>query len=482
MAIRDYLKVTADYFGARNPLDIATAAIQETQSDRLERYQLNWAYYLNRMYDADLIESIKGKGARRESENLYQKIKSLFNVCTQAGNLDAAAVLAPPVVVTSDTQAIERAIVDLWQRSQLQTQLYRLLLWGSVMGDVYLRLAGDVRQPKILIHSAQEFDVAYDPHDQDRLAYAELSYNYFEASGEMHTYTLAIYPDRYETLRDNQPYTFDSNPVDADEWERDDPLARQGLLPVVPVRLIDIGEVYGASTFAEVLPSLDAVNEIASQMADIIRINADPQLVAYHIKAGSLTKGEETKGQTNAWFINPPAGLPEGVTPRLEMLEWSGSIQNMTEFVDWCKGNVEEMLPEWHIKRVREQNNPSGYSVNLQLTELQIKLEGMRRQAIEALHRANAMAMVMMGKAQDIYDVSHDIECGSILPSDEEMEQRLALTDLTAGTISRAEYLRKRGYDNDEIPDLIQAADREKAQQMAEFANWPPDADDEDAV
>ncbi len=470
MAFRDYLRETASYFGVRNPLDLRASPLQESQSERLDRYQLNWAYYRNRMYDQELKAVLKGKAARRQYENLYAKIKPLFAVCPQVGDVDAAAVLAPPVVVTSDQSAIEAAIVDVWKRSQLQSRHGRAVLWGAVMGDVYFRVAGEDNAPRILAHSPQEMDVVYDPHDADRIEQAILSYNYYEPNGQRRTYTLRIYATHYETYRDGELFTYPDNPFDTPQWERTDPLAKLGIIPVVHLKLIDVGEVYGDSTFQPALPMLDAVNEIASQMADIIRINADPQMVAYHVKDGDLTKGETTKGQTNIWYLNTSAAAKAaGMDPRIELLEWTGNIQGATQFIDWCKGNIEELLPEWHLKRIREQANPSGYSVSLQLTELQIKLAGMRRQAVEALHTANAYAMVQMGKATDPGDVGHDIECGEILPRDEEREQRMAVIDMGQSVITRAEYLKRVGYDSDEIAKLLKEKDEEALERAAMF-------------
>ena len=468
MSIRDSIHKLTTYSGARNVLDSAAAAFEETRQDRLRRYQLNWSYYLNQMYDPGLITTLSGKAARRSAENLYFKIKSLFNVCTQACDIDAAAILAPPVVVTANGN-LESNIVEVWKRSELQSRLSRLILYGAVYGDAYLRLADETTAPRIVIHPPTEFDITVNPFDPSEITQAELSYNFFTGSGlrTLRTYTLKITPDQYSTYLDDKPHDYDGRGA---AWDN-----TLGWIPVVPLRLIDDGDVYGVCTFQPVLAPLDAVNEIASQMADVVRMNADPQLVAYNIKAGALIKGEDTKGQTTVWYANGQSA--SDLQPKLELLEWSGSIQGLTEFLDWCKGNIEETIPEWHLKRVREQASPSGYSVSLQLTELQLKIAGMRRNAIEALRRINAMAMVASGKASDLADVSHDIEVGTILPRDQEMTQKLAAADLAVGAIDRIEYLQQRGHDRKEAERLIAAADVEREAMMMAGAAWPSDDD-----
>jgi hypothetical protein len=460
----------SDLTGTRNPLDLATVALQETRSERLIRYELNWAYYRNQMYDADIIDAVSGKAARRATEQLYAKIKAMYNVCTFCVNIDAAAVLAPPVVVTSESPALEAAIVDVWKWSKLQSHLQRLLLWGATYGDCYLRLAAEnTAQPRIVIHPPSEFDILVDPHNPETILRGELSYN-FDQGERRHTYTMYVYPDRYETYLDDEPYSF----IAGQPWQWPNTL---GFVPVVPLRLIDFGEVYGASTFQEVLPQLDAVNELTSQVAEIVRMHADPILIARNIKAGDITKGETTKGETKILYLNRQGGAD--VEASLEFLEWAGgNLQYATQFVQDVKHDIEEVLPEWHIKRVREQSAPSGYSVSLQLSEMQMKIGSMRRNALEALHMIDAMAMVAMGKAKDLYDVPHDIALGTIMPRDRQLEQALAAADLAANAIDRAEYLRRQGYDSGEIEGpkgLLAKADAEREAQMLVGAAWPAD-------
>jgi len=463
--LRDYLSTR---FGSRNTLDTAVGALQETREDRILRYQLNWAYFLNRMYD-EVVQgaTTQSEAARRSKEILYHKIRPLFNVCGQAARLDAEGVFCPPVVVSAENKPIEIAIVDVWQRSNLQAELYRLVLWGAVYGDVFLRLANETTDPQIVVHPPTEFDVTMNPHDTTKIQSAELTYNFFDETNRLRTYRMLIYPDKYETYMDDTLWAYDDR---GNSWEN-----RLGFVPVVHCKLIDIGNNYGAATFSEVLPQIDSVNEIASQLAEIIRIHSEPQLIAYNVKKGSLTKGHDDKATTTVWYANQISG--SDVVPRIELLEWSGNLGGMTEYIDWCKRNVEEQIPEWHIKRVREQNAPSGYSVELQLAELLLKLGSMRRQGVEGLRRINGMAMVASGRAREIEDVSHDITAGSFLPRDIPKDADLVYRDLGNGLIDRVEALVRRGYDQVEAKDLLARVDAEREAQLMAGAAWPEEQD-----
>lgn len=453
----------ANQWGAVNYVGKLDASLLETPQQRYQRYQLNWAYFANQQYDAAIRAALSGQGARRAGEVLYHKIKPLFNICNQAASLDAAAVLAG-AVVTADNKRWEEGIVEVWKRSALQAKLQRLVLYGAVYGTVFLRLANETTSPQIVIHPPTEFDITPDPHQPDTLLAATLSYNFYEGSTQR-TYTLCIYPDRYETYLDGKLHDYDGR---GNSWEN-----TLGIVPVAPLRLLDFGETYGQSTFYSELPQLDAVNEIASQMAEIVRIHSEPQLVAKNVKKGSLSKGHDDKGTTTVWYLNTAPGST--AEPSVELLEWSGNIEGAVDFIDWCKGNIEESMPEWHLKRVREQAAPSGYSVALQLTELQIKLEGMRRNAIEALRWIDGLAMVAQRQASGITDVSHDIKCGSILPKDKEAEAKLVYQDYEHGLIDRVEALKRRDYDSKEIETILPRVDAERAARLLEGAAWPPD-------
>jgi hypothetical protein len=451
----------AGQWGATDYIGKLAAALLETPQQRFQRFQLNWAYYMNQQYDATIRNALSGQGARRAGEVLYHKIKPLFNICNQAASLDAAAILAD-AVVTSTEPRWEQGIVEVWKRSALQSKLQRLLLYGSVYGTAFLRLANETTAPQIVIHPPTEFDISVDPHQPDKILDATLSYNFFLDRAQR-TYTLRIYPDHYETTLDGKPYDYDGR---GNSWAN--PL---GFVPVVALRLLDLGDVYGQCTFYSVLPQLDAVNEIASQMAEIVRIHSEPQLVAKNVKKGNLSKGHDDKGATTVWYVNTAPGST--AEPDIKLLEWSGNIQGAVEFIDWCKGNVEEAMPEWHLKRIREQSTPSGYSVALQLTELQIKLAGMRRNAVESLRQIDGMAMVAQGQAPSITDVSHDIKCGSILPKDMVSEAALVYTDLQNGLIDRQEALKRRGYDSQEVKEILARVDKEREARLLEGAAWP---------
>lgn len=436
----------------------------ETRLQRLIRYNLLWAYYENTMYDSDILASLDASAAKRAQEVLYTYVKPVFNVCTRAVSVDVGSVLADPVRVTSELPGIEQAIVDTWKRSKFQARLNRMLRYGSAYGDAYLRLYDETSgKPKIMLHPPTEMDIEVDPHDPDQIERAILTYNYFEGDKRC-DYRMEITADAYYTFLDDEPTTFDGYP--APEWEN-----ALRVVPVVPVRLLDYGDVYGAPTFHSVLPQLDAVNEVASQLAQIVRMHADPQLVAYGMEKQNLSKGATKKGEVPIWYVNgiSPVGMP----PRLEFLEWSGNVTGVAEFLTFAKDAVHESLAELHLKKVRDGAAPSGYSVRLQLTEMLIKIGEMRRNAIEALRQINTLALYALGMVSDIEDAeggSHDITAGDILPADEAADAGLVYQDLENGLIDEEEALKRRHYDKkdaDAILKRVREAKKQKAEENA---------------
>lgn len=446
-----------------DPVTQGLLELRDTEANRLFRYQLNWEYYRNRMYDWVRDAKPRTKSQREMQSVLYKYIKPLFNVCTLAVDIDVAAVLIDPIVSADDVN-IENRIVDIWKRSRLQRKKSRLVRFGAVCGDSYLRVVDrEDGTASILVHSPQEMMVEYDQHDQDLILGAKLEYVYWEGSKST-LYTLIILPDRYRTFRDGKPFDYSTDRRGV-EWEN-----ALGFVPVVHVRNLDIGEPYGISTFDNVIPTLDQVNDLASRMARIIQMNADPVLVAHGVKPGTIERGEDSTGTKVIYIPAVPAGQQP---PQLGYLEWSGNVASIVEFLNWARQSVIEQLPEMDLRRVQEQAGPSGYSVSLQTTLFQNKIKEMRDNYLEALLEANKMALwaedirkgMTLAQAQ-AQDYGHSITCGSILPRDEQMEQNLVLSKLAAGIIDRQQAMMELGYDNDEIDEIITRADAEREKMM----------------
>ena len=466
-----------------------SSALTETAQERRQRYMLNWAYYLNRQYDTAIQSAVDSDAAHRAQETLYRKIKPLFNICTAAADLDASAVLPQPVQIIIDNERGQDVIDRMWRRSRLDAGLSKMLLWGSAMGDTFLRLANEFDAPEAVIEAPTNFDVVYNPQDKTEILSAESSYNYTDPTDDHeYTYSLIITPESYSTYRNGRAYAYAGNPADVtgplNSWPNS-----LGFVPVSHYKALDSGGDYGLSTFFNVLAQLDAANEIASYMAEIIRVHAKPQMVAYWIKNGDLSKGDADRGEDNIWYFNGNSSMAQlGIKPEVSLLEWSGGdLAGINTFIDGLRTSIEEQLPEWHLKRVRDQSAPSGYSVALQLTEFSLKMARMERAAKAALSEINCMAMVAQGVVPDM-DAAREIEqtydLGNLLPSDEKEEAALASTDLANDVITRLEYLIRRGYDEKTAKKMLRDVDKEKdaraARATAFFGDQPEPGADED--
>lgn len=463
-----------------------SSALTESAQERRQRYLLNWAYYLNRQYDAAIQAAVDAKSAHRAQEVLYRKIKPLFNICTAAADLDAAAILPQPVKVIIDNPRGQEVVDRMWRRSRLDAGLSRTLLWGSAMGDAFLRLANEFELPETVIEAPTNFDVVYNPQDKTDILSAESSYNYTDPYDDReYTYSLIVTPESYSTYRNGRAYAYAGNPADAtgplNSWPNG-----LGFVPVAHYKPLDSGGDYGLSTFFNVLTQLDAANEIASYMAEIIRVHAKPQMVAKWIKKGDLSKGDSDKGEDNIWYLEGNAAMAQmGIQPEVSLLEWSGGdLGGINTFIDGLRESIEQQLPEWHLKRVRDQASPSGYSVALQLTEFNLKMARMERAAKAALSEINCMAMVAQGVVPDM-DAAREIEqtydLGNVLPSDEKGDAELATIDLANNAITRLEYLIRRGYDEKDAKRLLREVDAEKEANMARAtALFDPSPDDDD--
>jgi len=160
-------------------------------------------------------------------------------------------------------------------------------------------------------------------------------------------------------------------------------------------------------------------------------------------------------------------------------------MAGINAFIAETKSSIEESLPEWHLKQVRGQTAPSGYSVALQLIEFQLKIGRMRRAATAALSELHCMALVAQNVASSM-DVAREIEqeydMGDLLPNDEAAAAGLAYSDLANKLITRGEALIRRGYSKDESLAMLKSVDEEadeRASRATAFFDTPP-AEDED--
>jgi hypothetical protein len=428
------------------PLDEALLSLRETPVTRNLRYRRNWQYYLNRPYEEPRENRQRG---------LYAKIRSVFNAVTKIVDVDARFTMGERLRVQGEPEVVE-AVARMWAASDLEQEKYLLVRHGACCGDAFLKVLDNrpwERNPeadpevpvKLLVLPPDMVDPIYDPLDRKRLVEARIEF--------LHGRRLYR-----EVWREDEVVFYD--PERPERVEASYP-NRLGFIPVVHIRNLDIGELFGLSSFHHLLPTLDLLNEIASFLIQEVKIYGDPVIIGRNMEKGDLKKSTvDELGRPSATVWWTPPGEP-GADFRL--LEWEGgNIEHILAFVAQIKQAIEEYTPELVLSRVAQSAPSSGYQVDLQLSELVRKISEMRGNYFHSIEKANRMALRILADQGrgEFPRPEHRVLADPILPADEERRLRVLREEIGLGLKSRQTAMGEMG-----LADV--AAERERVAEEA---------------
>jgi len=288
----------------------------------------------------------------------------------------------------------------------------------------------------------------YDPHDRRRMLACKIEYVH---GRDIHK----------EVITPEEILLYDERDPDRVVARYHNPL---GFIPIVHIRNLDIGEEFGLCSFHNLLPTVDALNELASFMFDIAKLYADPVIIGRGMERGSLKKqtvDAEGRPVATVWWVPTPEGS-------FEFLEWRGNLPDVLAFLDRIQAAVERNTPELMLSALQERKDLSGYSISLHLVELVRKVQEMRGNYFAALERANRMALrtlELQGNA-DFADMTHRIVADPILPVDDERQLRVLQMESQVLRIkSRATVAAERGIER--VQEELDKVDGEEAENRA---------------
>jgi hypothetical protein len=434
-----------------------------------QRYQRYWNYYTNDQYTREAINdrakeaaASGGRDFSAQLQLLYSFTRAFYNPVAETVDMDVDTVFREPTRVSAKQAGKNDALDLILRRSRFAERRMDIVRYGAATGDVYLRVDeydGDI---KLCVHSPDTIRVITSPHDQDRVEYAVISYNYTDYSGAQtaeHNRTDIIYPDVIRTFLDGVAYGFDGAPA-----VRNNPL---GVVPVVHIKNLNIDLRFGLPTYHNVVPTLDAINEVLSFMMNIVKINADPTIIAEGIRAGDLVKGNTADPtSTNVWYVPSPRDTA-AAKPHVYMLEWKGNLPDVLGMMRDARNDVVDALPEMHITKMQQQGAYSGFALNAMLFAFVSKATRMRIGYGEGVRRALSMCMAAQemidGKTAeyDPLDPAYDVEIAlpQVLPVDEAAAVNQVVSKLEAGLIGREDALKELGYPQDEWAEILKRAD-----------------------
>ena len=406
----------------------AILSLRETEYSRNLRYRRNWRYYQNLPY----LDPRPGA---------YAKLRAVFNHITKIVDVDARFAMGERLQIQAEPQ-VEQAVNRLWGASDLQQDKYLLARYGACCGDVFLKVVDnrpwelnpdpDPEVP-VLLNVLPPDAVAprYDPHDRRRMLACKVEYVH---GRDVHK----------EVITQDEIMIYDPRDPERVAERHANPL---GFIPIVHLRNLDIGEEFGLCSFHNLLPTVDALNELASFMFDMVRVYADPVIIGRGMERGSLRKqtvDEAGRPVATVWWVPNPDGS-------FEFLEWSGNLPDVLAFLDRIQAAIERNTPELTLSGLREPQDLSGYSLSLHLVELVRKINEMRGNYFTGLEQANRMALRILelqGRGE-FADTTHRIIADPVLPVDDERQLKaLQMENQVLRIKSRATVAAERGIEN----------------------------------
>jgi hypothetical protein len=417
----------------------AILSLRETDYSRNLRYRRNWRYYHNMPYT-------------EPRPGLYAKMRAIFNQITKIVDTDARFTMGERLQVKAEPE-VEGAINRLWEWSEFQQEKYLLGRYGACCGDAFIKVVDnqpwelnadpDPERPVLLnVLPPDAVSPRYDPHDRKRMLACKIEYVH---GREIHK----------EIITPEEILLYDERDPERIAARYDNPL---GFIPIVHIRNIDIGEEFGLCSFHNLLPTVDALNELASFMFDIAKLYADPVIIGRGMERGSLKKqtvDAEGRPVATVWWVPTPEGS-------FEFLEWRGNLPDVLAFLDRIQTSIERNTPELALSALQDRRDVSGYSVSLHLIELVRKVQEMRGSYFTALEAANRMALrilEMQGNGT-FADTSHRIIADPVLPVDDERQLRvLQMENQVLRIKSRATVAAERGIER--VQEELDKVDRE---------------------
>ena len=424
----------------------AILSLRETDYTRNMRYRRNWRYYQNIPY-------------AEPRPGLYAKMRSIFNQITKIVDTDARFAMGERLQVQAEPE-VEGAINRLWEWSDFQQEKYLLCRYGACCGDAFLKVVDnrawelnpdpDPEAPvRLNVLPPDAVAPRYDPHDRKRMLACKIEYVH---GRDIHK----------EVITPEEILLYDERDPDRVVATYPNPL---GFIPIVHIRNLDIGEEFGLCSFHNLLPTVDALNEIASFMIEIVKLYADPVIIGRGMERGSLRKqtvDADGRPVATVWWVPTPEGS-------FEFLEWRGNLPDVLAFLDRIQAVIERSTPELTLSGLQDRSDISGYSISLHLIELVRKVEEMRGNYFTALERANRMALrilAMQGKGE-FADMSHRIIADPVLPVDDERQLRvLQMENQVLRIKSRATVAAERGVE--EVDAELRKADADTSSNVAQ--------------
>jgi len=375
-------------------------------SGRQTRYALLWSLYENTAYRS--IHS--WATAYKSTFGLYKYARNLYNPAYRLGefwkaqlwggtlDLDTARAGVLPIVARYDP--VRKAIAQIWRWSNWTIKKDVCTLWGSVLGDVAIKVIDDTDRNKTyleLVHPATLADVQLDPFGNVK-AYTiqEQRSHPLNASQEV-TYTETAERGAgeeviFRTYMNGQPWPWNGA---AAEW-----VEPYGFIPLVLIQHNNVGLDWGWSELHPALSKIREVDDLASLLTDQIRITvrapwlftgadkAHPIQVAGRDSTDDIP--EPGREEMLILYAKDPQAKAQALIADLDI---AGALAHIEALLR----ELERDYPEMRFDNLRLTGTVSGRTLQVARQPVETKVLQRRAAYDDALVRAQNMAVAIAG-------------------------------------------------------------------------------------
>lgn len=494
-------RVASRLMGSLTPA-VIPVTMGDWQEDPIGLYRLLRAYYDSTGLYETLATLAQQRGvavpARRPLRNPAHRVVEFY----------VTHLWPTELKLVSENDSIRAPIEQIWRWSNWGARRRLAARWFSLYGDMFLKVvsrpaseegAADGRVYYQMIEPETVID--YDVDDRGFLTWVHIEVDQWvrQADGKLERayYTEVWDRTRYRTwIRDRRQKLEELGPatitLDLQEAFGID------FIPIVHAKFQDVGWKRGAGAFTHAIEKIDEANTEATRLAQLIFRHNN---VNWAVSAG----GNDPTGRP----LPPPnvsMGALNGATPDDGTMELGGEtmirlpgtsqIQQLVPNLNYeaalsvlnaMLDEIERDLPEMAFHRLRTIGEISGRAARMMLTDAIDKIIEARGNGLQALARADAMALTIGAQLQlaDFGTLGGTFEDGAFEHTFEaedpigisELEQ--AETDLAIAQAAIAQQesgitvrrtLEDRGYSEDEITAMLAERDAEREASAARVA------------
>src|SRR6516165_2485331 len=324
-----YRAAASDLTIAVSPLGLVELADEEFEvhGPRLNRYALNWAWYLGHHWAY--------KREIGEAQLTFNYVKAFADYITnftfgrgiEFHSPEATSLIIPPLLkrvweIDNDKTR------TIWEMGQL----------GSVSGDVFIKVAYEEAfvDPSGMIHPGRVRILPinpafcfpeFHPHDRTRMRRFKLKYKFWgtaqDGTRQVYTYVALITENQIEEFVNDELIDRRENPL--------------GEIPIIHIpNTMVASSPWGLSDINDIISLNREYNEKATEISDIINYHAAPVTVIIGAKASNLERGPK-----KVWSIGNEKA-------KIENLELETNFAGPLGYMEMVKRAMHEMtgVPE----------------------------------------------------------------------------------------------------------------------------------------